>query len=85
MVCRFTRPTSPKKYSPLRPTGDGIQSVYLAHVKKDMAAVITRLLDGQLESIIHGAVQEDNPIVSTHGFNPNLDCEAVINCATALG
>jgi hypothetical protein len=33
-------PTLPKKYSPIRATGEGLQSVYLAAVPKDMANVL---------------------------------------------
>ncbi len=41
------RPHLPEKYSPLQKTGDGIQSVYLAEVPKQMANVLIRLTSAE--------------------------------------
>ena len=49
------RPTLPTKYSPLRETGDGLQSVYLAELPEAMALALRTLLGGQLEQIIEGS------------------------------
>jgi putative restriction endonuclease len=55
--------TLPQKYSPLRPNGGGLQSVYLATVPDDMAAVLRQLLNGQVESVLLDvpAGDEDDP------------------------
>jgi putative restriction endonuclease len=46
------RPALPPKYSPLQVNGNGNQGVYLAAVPTGMAAVLGRLLSGQLDSIV---------------------------------
>lgn len=45
------RHTLPAKYSPLRSTGDGIQSVYLAPVPDEMAYILSALLGDQVQAI----------------------------------
>ncbi len=45
-------PTLPDKYSPLQASGNGNQGVYLAPVPNDMAAVLRRLLGGQVEAVV---------------------------------
>jgi len=60
------RPTLPKKYSPLQPTGNGNQGVYLAELPDGMARVIVGLLDGQVEQIrdqVTAVVVEEDPDV----------------------
>jgi hypothetical protein len=42
----------PKKYSPIRSSGDGNQGVYLASVPAQMAARICELLGGQVEAAV---------------------------------
>jgi putative restriction endonuclease len=49
---KLLAPTLPQKYSPIRPTGDGLQSVYLAEVPEPMAAVIRSLLGRQVDEIL---------------------------------
>lgn len=56
------RPTLPSKYSPLRPTGDGIQSVYLAPVPAEMSEILLRLLDGQVQPIASTWTPEETTV-----------------------
>ncbi len=46
------RPHLPSKYSPLQPTGDGLQSVYLAAVPETMANELIRLIGPQYQSTV---------------------------------
>jgi putative restriction endonuclease len=41
----------PEKYSPLRSTGDGLQSVYLTHVSSAFAAVMFRLIGREANEV----------------------------------
>lgn len=41
----------PEKYSPLRPNGDGLQSVYLTAVSAGFAAVLFRLIGREVEEV----------------------------------
>jgi putative restriction endonuclease len=50
--------TLPPKYSPLQSNGDGNQGVYLAPVPPDMAVLLRKLLNGQVESVEQGVVVE---------------------------
>jgi hypothetical protein len=45
------RGTLPKKYSPLRPSGDGLQSVYLTAVSPTFAAVIFRQIGSEADHV----------------------------------
>ena len=45
------RPLLPDKYSPLRASGDGLQSVYLAEVSEALALALLRLSDTTLPAI----------------------------------
>jgi putative restriction endonuclease len=45
-------PTLPSVYSPLQPNGNGNQGVYLAPVPEPMAAVLVKLLKGQVEDVL---------------------------------
>jgi putative restriction endonuclease len=45
------RPLLPGKYSPLRSTGDGLQSVYLAEIPEDLANMLGRLGDSAIPSV----------------------------------
>ena len=45
------RPTLPKKYSPLQAKGNGNQTVYLAEVPYDMAAILLELLEDDASRI----------------------------------
>jgi hypothetical protein len=46
------RPLLPKKYSPLQPSGDGLQSVYLANVPRDLADQIILLIGSGYKTTI---------------------------------
>jgi hypothetical protein len=48
-------PQMPAKYSPLRPNGDGLQSVYLAEVPQPMAEVLAGLIGAEAEPLLHQA------------------------------
>jgi putative restriction endonuclease len=45
------RPFLPEKYSPLQKDGDGLQSVYLAEVSSELAAVLLRLIGPEATSV----------------------------------
>ena len=45
----------PTKYSPLRPNGDGLQSVYLAEVPKPFAEVLAGLIGAEAGAMLHQA------------------------------
>jgi putative restriction endonuclease len=51
-------PTLPAKYSPLQLNGNGNQGVYLAPLPHTMAVALNRLLNGQVEIVIAGAVPD---------------------------
>lgn len=53
--------TLPEKYSPLQENGNGNQGVYFAPVPDAMASEITRLLNGQIESIIFASPVDVDP------------------------
>ena len=55
-------PTLPDKYSPLQPSGNGNQGVYLAPVPEGMAVVINTLLSGQVEEVTKATELDDNPV-----------------------
>jgi putative restriction endonuclease len=46
------KPYLPNKYSPLKPTGDGLQAVYLTELPQPLAEQLIRLLGKQYESIL---------------------------------
>ena len=46
------KPYLPKKYSPLKPTGDGLQAVYLTELPELLAEQLIRLLGKQYESFL---------------------------------
>jgi putative restriction endonuclease len=48
----------PKKYSPLQPNGNGLQSVYLAEVPESMASQLIRIIGAQYEQIVDGLSDE---------------------------
>lgn len=49
------RPMLPAKYSPLQNSGDGLQSVYLASVNDDLAAMLVYLIGSEATALIHQA------------------------------
>ena len=56
-------PTLPSKYSPLTQSGDGQQSVYLAAVPDDMAAVLAGLSPELARPVNASAVSIRNPVI----------------------
>jgi hypothetical protein len=55
------RPLLPTKYSPLQPTGNGLQNVYLAEVPEPMASALIRIIGPQFAKII-GELQDETEI-----------------------
>jgi hypothetical protein len=56
----------PEKYSPLRPNGDGLQSVYLAEIGAPLAAVLFRLIGRETVEVVGlaqdvGRVERESP------------------------
>jgi hypothetical protein len=56
----------PEKYSPLRPNGDGLQSVYLAEIRPPLAAVLFRLIGRETDEVVGiardiGRVERESP------------------------
>jgi putative restriction endonuclease len=47
------RPTLPERYSPLQKNGDGLQSVYLAHVPDEMADVLLGNMHDEASWTVH--------------------------------
>ncbi len=45
------RPLLPAKYSPLRPTGDGLQSVYLTEITATLASALNRLIGNEANQV----------------------------------
>lgn len=59
------RPHLPDKYSPLQPSGDGLQSVYLAEVPSAMANELIRLIGPQYQASVENLDQGPNEDVAT--------------------
>jgi hypothetical protein len=57
------RPHLPDKYSPLRPSGDGLQSVYLTRVPAPMAAVLIELIGQEYYAIVDRSNQIEHDAV----------------------
>lgn len=57
------RPMLPAKYSPLQNSGDGLQSVYLASVNDDLAAMLGYLIGSEATALIHQA-QLTEPVIA---------------------
>src|SRR6185437_4045121 len=55
------RPLLPEKYSPLRPNGDGLQSVYLTEVPAPLAEVLMGLIGREAEGV-RVAAQDVKPV-----------------------
>lgn len=54
-------PHLPSKYSPLRPNGHGLQSVYLASVPTSLAGALVDLIGPEARDIVRGATQLEAP------------------------
>ncbi len=57
------RPVLPTKYSPLQNNGNGLQSVYLARVDDNLAAMLTYLIGSEATALLHQA-QLVEPLVT---------------------
>lgn len=70
------RPHLPSKYSPLQLSGDGLQSVYLAEVPKDMANELIRLIGPQYQSSLENLDQkpiEESEAAIEHAVEARTD------------
>jgi hypothetical protein len=63
------RSTLPEKYSPLRPSGDGLQSVYLTAVSPPFAAAIFRLIGPEA----HEVADVGNAVSRAQQLSPALE------------
>lgn len=62
-------PLLPAKYSPLRPNGAGLQSVYLTRLPDHLAAALIDLLGAEARDLVLGhRVAEEAPIMSAIGL-----------------
>ena len=65
------RPFLPNKYSPLQPNGNGLQSVYLAHVNSELANVLMNLIGAEVAPLLKAA-QTVQPIAADDlDFSPS--------------
>jgi hypothetical protein len=63
------RPYLPKKYSPLRENGFGLQGVYLTSLPEPMAGVLIDLIGAEAHALINGYVlQEPKPVQPAIGL-----------------
>ena len=63
----------PKKYSPLRANGDGLQSVYLAEVGRPFAAALFRLIGGEANQVKDVAKEVDRAEQLSPSREPDLE------------
>jgi hypothetical protein len=61
-------PVLPKRYSPLQPSGGGLQSVYLAALSEEFAATLIDLIGADARSLIGSFAQGGGPQVVNPGF-----------------
>lgn len=62
-------PLLPPKYSPLRPNGAGLQSVYLTRLPEQLAAALIDLLGAEARNLVLGhRVAEESPVMSAIGL-----------------
>lgn len=63
----------PEKYSPLRPNGDGLQSVYLTEIGPPFAAVLFRLIGSEADKVVGIARDVDRSERLSPGLEPMLE------------
>lgn len=63
----------PAKYSPLRPTGDGLQSVYLTEVSADFASVIFDQIGSEVAPTLQAARALRSSLSTSPAPEPTLD------------
>jgi putative restriction endonuclease len=62
-------PLLPERYAPLRPNGNGLQSVYLTHLPVSLAGALADLLGAEARAIIRGhRVAQDSPLQPAIGL-----------------
>lgn len=54
------RPSLPRKYSPLQKDGNGLQSVYLAEIPKQMAKILIRLIGDEFHEFLAAMKDADS-------------------------
>jgi hypothetical protein len=63
------RPLLPQRYSPLRPNGLGVQSVYLTTISEAFAGALADLLGAEARALMHGhRVAEERPLQPAIGL-----------------
>ena len=63
------KPLLPDRYSPLRPTGTGLQSVYLTQMSEPFAGAVADLIGAEARTIILGRrVAEERPVQAAIGL-----------------
>jgi putative restriction endonuclease len=65
-------PLLPKRYSPLQPSGDGKQAVYLASVPEDLAETLIGLI-GPEAYLISGRAKNADPVVAIQAINAEVE------------
>lgn len=63
----------PRKYSPLRPNGDGLQSVYLTEVNADFSLTLLRIIGSEVSSVRDVAVKVNREARLNPGMEPTLN------------
>jgi putative restriction endonuclease len=63
----------PEKYSPLRPNGDGLQSVYLTEVGRGFASALFRLIGREANQVADVASEVNRTARLTPAFERTLD------------
>ena len=63
----------PEKYAPLRPNGDGLQSVYLTEIGPAFAAVLFRLIGREAHPIVGTAKDVDRNELLSPALEPTLE------------
>ena len=63
----------PEKYAPLRPNGDGLQSVYLTEVGATFAAVLFRLIGREADQVVGTAMDVDRNALHSPALETTLE------------